>query len=412
MRRRLTGWCAGWAVLSAAAGASAAPHEVRVPLRDGRLAMADLIAGVRLPAPVAARLPGGTVDLRGFGSSLFVAALDRALGDGCRVEVTPDALVVHVDGEKLPQGVDGVKQATRTFTAVAAPDATAAQARRYGLALPKAVDPARPLVVMVHGINMTPADMADLGHRLAAAGYQTADFDYPPDGPIADDVALFARHLSAVHEAFPDLTVDVVAFSMGGLVARGYVEADAYPGGVDRLILIATPNHGSTWAGLTVLTKGRLAAEQVDTDPAWRPTWLVTGGLCEAGRDLTPGSPFLTALNAHGRRAGVRYTIVDGDQGPAGRVAAGLVAVPRGWVPKAARSWWGVRQAEAGLAREAARLAGGAGPGDGPVSLASAALDGVSDVVTVHADHATIYRPDGDRPPPAWATVRDRLAAR
>ena len=409
-RRTLAGWVAGWAVLSSAAVASAAPHEVRVPLRNGRLSTADLLAQVRLPAAFAHHLPRGTVDLRGFGSSLFVAALDRALGDGCRVEVTPDALVVHVDPDKLPADTDGVKQATRTFTAVAAPEATAAQARRFGLTLPRSVDARRPLVVVVHGLDMTAADMTAMDHQLATAGYQTGDFDYPPDGPIADDVALLAQHLSAVHDTFAGLKVDVVAFSMGGLIARGYVEGTAYAGGVDRLILIATPNHGSEWAHLELVSKLRLTRDQMARDADWRPTWFITAGLGEAGRDLLPESAFLTELNARCRRPGVRYTIIDGDQNPVGRLAAAAVDAPVKWVPSFARDWWGVRQARAELSSAAADLRDHPAKSDGAVSLDSAALPGVTDVVTVHADHATIYRAVGDQPPAAWPIVRDRLA--
>ena len=410
-RRQWAGWVAGWAVAGSAAVASAAPHEVRVPLVDGRLSTADLLARVHLPGGLAARLPHGSVDLRTFGGSLFVAGLDQALGEGCHVEVTPDALVVRVDADKLPHDVDGAKLATRTFTATVAPEATAAQTRRFGLALPRVVDARRPLVVVIHGVDMAAADMTAMHQLLDAAGYQTSDFDYPPDGPIADDVALLAAHLSAVREAFPGLTVDVVAFSMGGLVARGYVEGADYAGGVDRLVLIAPPNHGSTWAPLVPVAKVRMATEQAAGDAAWRPTWFITGGLGEAARDLTPGSRFLSDLNARPRRAGVRYTIVDGDRTAVDRVAAGWITAPAGWVPAFARGWWGVSRVRADLASAAADLRDHPADGDGPVSRSSAALDGVTDVVTVHADHATIYRADGDRPPAAWPVVRDRLAA-
>ncbi len=410
MRRRRTGWIACLAVLSLARVASADPHEVQVPLHDGRLSMPELLSHVRLPGAFARHLPKGGIDLRSFGGSLFITALDQALGDGCRVQVTPDALVLHVDADKLPGDVDGVKKATRTFTAVAAPEATAAQAKRFGLALPKSVDGTRPLVVVIHGLDMTAADMAGIDKRLAASGYQSADFDYPADGPIADDVSLLARHLSAVHETYPGLKVDVVAFSMGGLIARGYVEGANYAGGVDRLIMIATPNHGSKWASLEVVPKVWMTVGQMSSDAAWRPTWFITSGLGEAGRDLKPGSKFLVDLDRRDRCASVRYTIVEGDQTPSARIAAAVVDAPTKWVPSFARDWWGVKQARAGLASAAADLRRTPTNSDGPVSLDSAALAGVTDVVTVHADHSTIYRGSGDQPPAAWAILRDRLA--
>jgi len=45
--------------------------------------------------------------------------------------------------------------------------------------------------------------------------------------------------------------VDIVAHSMGGLLAREYIESDYYQGDVDQLITIATPNNGSPQSYLT-----------------------------------------------------------------------------------------------------------------------------------------------------------------
>jgi hypothetical protein len=39
-----------------------------------------------------------------------------------------------------------------------------------------------------------------------------------------------------------------------------------------------------------------------------------------------------------------------------------------------------------------------------------AKLDGVDDVVIVHADHARLYIGTETEPPAAWDTIRDRLA--
>jgi len=40
--------------------------------------------------------------------------------------------------------------------------------------------------------------------------------------------------------------VDIVAHSMGGLVARSYIQGNSYRNDVDQLIMLGTPNHGSS----------------------------------------------------------------------------------------------------------------------------------------------------------------------
>ena len=136
----------------------------------------------------------------------------------------------------------------------------------------------------------------------------------------------------------------------------------------------------------------------------------MTNGLGEAARDLTPGSKFLNEVNALPRRTDVRYTIVEGNQSPFRRIGANVIEAPAGWVPHRVQGWWGVRQARAGLAAAADGVRNHADKGDGPVPLESAKLDGVGDFVVLHADHSTLCQPDGEKPPVAWETVRDRLA--
>ena len=120
MRRRLTGWIAGCVLVATTAGvARADPHDVRLPLRDGRLTTAALTDV--LPKSVAARLPAGSVDVRSWRGSLFVAALNTSLGQGCHVTVDRDAVVVRIDPDKLPHDWDDTRLAVRTFTATAAP---------------------------------------------------------------------------------------------------------------------------------------------------------------------------------------------------------------------------------------------------------------------------------------------------
>jgi len=303
-----------------------------------------------------------------------------------------------------------LSRAVRALTASASPKATAAQATSYGLSLPQRVEEGKPLVVLVHGLDCDRASWGGLRKLLSAEGYQTAYYAYPSDQPIADSASLFGEQLEAFRRAHPWTPITVLAHSMGGLVSRAYIEGDDYAGGVERLIMIAPPNAGSKWAcyraALEVDEHYHLWRHKKD----WSPTWMITDGLGEAGRDLRPGSKFLRELNARPRRPGVKYTIIAGNLHPARRITADCLDATSRLVPRRASSWWGMRHCKEELEDRADRMRAAASRSDGPVKLHSARLQGVDDFVVIHADHASLYLPNGRLPPAAWEVIRDRLA--
>ena len=258
MRARIAAALVFVATLLTAPLAQAAPHEARVPLRAGELRLGDLskalCSELHLPAY---SLGLGTIDVNRLRRSDCVAAINQSLGDGCRVSVADDALILHVDLGKLPRDCDAMSKALRVFAAVACPEATAAQMARYGLTLPEHVDPARPLVVLVHGLDCDQVKWTDMKALLLRDGYQVACFCYPSDQPIADSAAFFAKQMKDLRLAYPQARVDVLAHSMGGLVSRAYIEGDDYAGGVERLIMVGPPNAGSGWARLRLLLSFR-----------------------------------------------------------------------------------------------------------------------------------------------------------
>src|SRR5437773_4615082 len=117
MRTSMYAWIAGMAFFAATGLAAAV--EVRVPLRDGKVSLKDMCDAGPALARLHLRMPDVAVDVRGVGGSLLVAAMNKSLGDGCRLSVDDDELVLHVDPAKLPHDVDGAKQAARVFTATA-----------------------------------------------------------------------------------------------------------------------------------------------------------------------------------------------------------------------------------------------------------------------------------------------------
>lgn len=396
--------------LSLPAAVAVAAQEHRIPLDRGILQIHDLNAALcddlHLP-----RCPDrGKVDLNSPLGSEFLFAVNACLWDGCALEATNgSAAILRFERDDSPSKIEAIRRLSRVYTAEKEPHATAAQARNWGLLLPAEMDPARPLVVLIHGLDADRSDCAPIGQLLQAAGQQVAYFSYPGDQPIADSAGSLGRAMAKLRRSNPNLMIDIVAHSMGGLVARQYVEGPDYAGGVDRMILVAPPNHGSGWARLQTLLSIEENFHLRHDDPNWHWTWLVTEGLGEAGSDLLPGSDFLNQLNNRPRRAGVRYTIVAGNRSGVKRAEGNCVQRIASWIPRQSRNWWGVRTCYCRLQQSAERLHVQISDGDGPVALSSTRLPGVGDYIVLPADHISLYLPMDGKRPAAWAVIRNRI---
>jgi pimeloyl-ACP methyl ester carboxylesterase len=287
-----------------------------------------------------------------------------------------------------------------------APSARQEAARRCGLRLPERLEDAGRLVVLIHGLDSSPEHWRDLTPFLEQEGYAVTTLAYPNDQPLDDSAALLASEMARVQGAYPRLTVDIVGHSMGGIIARAYVEGDGYAGGVERLILLAPPNHGSCYSRFSVMGDIVEHCGLWYSDPEWSWTWMVTDGLGEARGDIAPGAPFLLRLNGKARRPDVRYTIVAGNRSCGWRYAANVLRWSSLCVPEARWS----KPIDETLDRWAAGLESRTGSNDGLVNIDNALLPGVDDVVIVPADHTTISCSANGCPPVAWPIIRDRLA--
>lgn len=185
-------------------------------------------------------------------------------------------------------------------------------------------------VVLVHGWTGAGTSFGAMIPKLQAQGFPVLDFDTSTPGTQAltytptsgQHVPAIAKQVQTKIQAalaangYPaDQPVDVVAHSMGGLVARFLVE---HPGAdvdtfdstgwhgdgvadirtdwaarVDDLVMLGTPNHG-TWEGWVPGTLGGFGV------------WNASGG------DMRPGSVFLTKTG-YAEKAGETYTSIGGD---------------------------------------------------------------------------------------------------
>ena len=405
-------WIISAILLAVAPLSWAAERVTRIPLNDGHLHVGDLNATLFLQWGLPACNVGGDIDLKSPLGADFLLAVNGCLTNGWSIATAGSGtLLVRTDDAGLPGRCEAAWRAVRLCAAESSPHATACQARSWGLLLPQTLDPKRPLVVLIHGLEADRGDCMPMGELLRQGGYQVAYFSYPGDQPIADDARLLASQLRSLLAAHPNLSIDIIAHSMGGLVARAYVEGSDYSGGVNRLIMIGTPNHGSSWAPFHSLLAMQQHYRLYHDEPNWHWTWIITEGLGEAGCDLRPGSTFLRELNARPRRPGVKYTNIAGSRTAVRHAESSCVRTVANWMPRRVRSWWGFRQCYDGLCRRADRWNAQTGSSDGPVSIRSVELDGVRDMVILPADHLSLFMPAQQPCPAAWPVVRDRLAS-
>jgi pimeloyl-ACP methyl ester carboxylesterase len=283
--------------------------------------------------------------------------------------------------------------------------ARADQEKLWGLKVPADLSEKRPLVILIHGLDSNNGVWGSMAELLKQHGQQVAYFSYPDDGPIQGGADRLARDMSQLHAKFPAIQVTLIGHSMGSLVARAYVEGDDYPQAVRRLIAIAPPNHGSPWTRERFLLEAHEQYWNWRCHANWSPLWMFTDGNGEAADDLKPGSTFLTKLNARPRRAGVQYTTIAGNHNILSRMGSNAAKSVAGVVPDR----WGIRRAKSGLNSASTKLATQQGESDGVVPLSSVRLDGVTDLVVLHADHNTLAMSDHGKAPAAWETIKSRL---
>jgi pimeloyl-ACP methyl ester carboxylesterase len=188
---------------------------------------------------------------------------------------------------------------------------------RYGIELDEGwlqAPAEKPIVILVHGFNSTPAQNAAMMVPIREADFPCGTFAYPNDHTILQSAQLLSSELRRLSIEHPRRSVVLVCHSMGSLVARACIEDPLYdPGNVERLIMIAPPTHGSQIAHFAVgtdLWEHWLARRK---GGPWRRTRdSIIDGLGEAADELCPDSRFLKDLNARPRNADVRYSILLG----------------------------------------------------------------------------------------------------
>jgi triacylglycerol esterase/lipase EstA (alpha/beta hydrolase family) len=124
---------------------------------------------------------------------------------------------------------------------------------------------------MIHGIYCNAGIWWRLRQRLSSLGLRTIAINLGPPLASIDTLAeqLAAHVEGACAETGADRVI-LLGHSMGGLVARAYLQRSGADARVAKLITLASPHHGSKLARLAIGA---------------------------AGKQLRPGNPWLASLN-------------------------------------------------------------------------------------------------------------------
>ena len=189
--------------------------------------------------------------------------------------------------------------------------------------------------MLLHGIAAGSRSLRQLERAIASAEYDTLNLSYPScTMPLTDLIEhvhghsdWIARHGGRTH---------FVTYSMGGLLARGYITRHR-PVNLGRVVMLAPPNGGSEVADLLA---GNILYRRI---------------FGPAGEELTTSAP----ATLHRLLGQANY--------PLGIIAGNRFIDPLGWllIP---------------------------GPNDGRVSVARTRVPGMTDHVTIPATHFGMMR--------------------
>ncbi|MFO0953477.1 MAG: alpha/beta fold hydrolase [Isosphaeraceae bacterium] len=386
-------------LLSPAPLAADSPVRVEVPVsKEGEVELNELVDRLAAATGLKVERPPGVVKLPvvGLAGSLSRTMLNSTLGPGAEVQVGRKSLVVTVAPERLaPSARAGWEKSVRELASQA--EREARRRLRYGMHATRSYrpnDPNRPTICLIHGVNSSSYGFVHMIPPLEEAGFGVVVYDYPFNRSLDASCEQFGRDWTEFRKVLGEQRPwAIVAHSMGALVARGYIEGPDYAGGVSSLVMIAPVNQGSSLAQTQTILQLLNGLQAVGGPrPSTDALAHLGDGLGEAAADMLPGSPFLKRLNARPRREGVAYRILAGDVGLINKQARQQIESN----VEAARRQAGVL---GGLARLATPpdLSGrldevSDGTGDGAVSVARTRLAGVTDHVTIHANHAELIR--------------------
>lgn len=187
-------------------------------------------------------------------------------------------------------------------------------------------------VVLLHGIARGPSSLSQIEAALQDAGYATLNLDYPSRRKDLAEIVVAVDPSITAFAGSVSGSIHFVTHSMGGLVARSYINTHR-PTNLGRVVMLSPPNSGSE------------VADFLQSNPAYKTFYG------PAGQQLiTSQSPSLTTLLG---KVDYPLGVIAGDRSI--DPVSSLLLIP--------------------------------GPDDGKVAVSRTTVEGMADFTVAHATH-------------------------
>jgi triacylglycerol lipase len=124
--------------------------------------------------------------------------------------------------------------------------------------LPNAEQGAHPPVILLHGLFQNRSCLFWLQHRLRAVGYQhSISINTPPWRDLETLTESLAKMVDELRFKLKVDKVILVGHSMGGMIARNYVQNRGGAAHVHGIITLGAPHHGSKLAPFALSPMGK-----------------------------------------------------------------------------------------------------------------------------------------------------------
>jgi len=187
----------------------------------------------------------------------------------------------------------------------------------------------KPVIVFIHGAASSPSRFDWLAGKLAKAGWtDQLRFAYDSRDEWVEEAAHRLAAFVAERTA-DDRRVVIIAHSLGGIVARYYVEFLGGAGKTDALVLLGTPNRGTKTADnlrlmyqTDFVEKARLDGKPLQASQRILLRIMISSLWLEYGEravlQISMDSPLIARLNSKPLPAGLQYLVVVGTSAEGG----------------------------------------------------------------------------------------------